>query len=113
MKFRSGDFVSYLGRAGRVCGVESVGAAGASLDVLAIELTASPGAMVRVPMKRAQKHVQRISAAQANALDANPIIPVFRALTKMQRAHKEEARRERLAEFGRQGGLTKAKKRVV
>ncbi len=111
MTFRSGDFVAYGGRAGRIAGVESVTAAGARVDALVVALTATPGAVIRLPVDQAPDKLQRISAAQARAMDANPVEPIWRKRNKLQRAKADAARKERLAEMGRLSGLARARKR--
>jgi hypothetical protein len=111
MTFRSGDFVAYGGRAGRIAGVESVIAAGARLDTFVVALTATPGAVIRLPVDQAADKLQRISAAQAAMLDANPVAPIIGRQSKLQRAKQDAAKKERLAEMGRLSGLARARKR--
>jgi hypothetical protein len=116
MTFRRGEFVSYGGRAGRVHGVESVDVAGVRLDALTIVHTGSPRAVVHVPLRRAANAVKRITEAQAMAMDECIEAPVTMRKTRLQKAaqqNKLTAIRERMAEFGRLGGLTKAKNRAA
>lgn len=111
MTFRRGDLVAYGGRAGRIAGVESVVAAGACLEAFVVDLTATPGACIRLPVDQAPAKLERISAAQARALDANPVAPIWRRRSKLQKAKADELRKERLVELGRLSGLARARKR--
>lgn len=111
MTFRSGELVAYGGRAGRVAGVESVVAAGARLDALVVALTATPGACIRLPVDQAPAKLERITAAQAAMLDANPVAPIIGRRSKLQKAKANALRSERLAELGRLSGLARARKR--
>lgn len=113
---KAGGLVAYAGRAGVVRGVELHPVAG---DALAIEHTASPRAVVFVPLHRVAGAVKPISAAEAREMDAN--IPDVVAPWSMaaRRAGSNGAavtktlaarRAERLKEFARLGGLARAEK---
>lgn len=106
----SGAFVAYAGRAGRVRGVEPVNVAGATLEALVIVLTASPRGIFQVPLHRVDKHVKRISEAQAAAMDqalADPNVSWGRPATAVAQQRRIAAHRQKFAELGRMGGLIK------
>jgi len=90
-----------------------VDAAGIHLDAVAIVLTASPRAVVRVPLRRAAKVLKPISEAQASLMDENVAPPATLGQTKMARARAAKRQRGLMAEFGRLGGLTKARNRAA
>lgn len=109
MAFRSGDLVAYLGRAGRVCGVKSVEAAGVRLDVLVIVHTAHPRATVHIPMRRVADAVKRISAAEAARMDENVVLPITYQQSSMMKARAAKRAKGTLSDYGRRGGLAKAR----
>ncbi len=112
MTFKRGSLVSYGGRAAEVQGVQPFTLpSGRSIDCLVLLYTAQPRGIARIPVERVADNVQRITAKQAAAMDANPVSPVFRILSKAQRAKSEAERLQRQADFGRNGGLTKARNR--
>lgn len=103
---KTGGLVAYAGRAGRVRGVETVDAAGASFDALTIEHTGLPRGVVYVPLHKAAGAVKPISAAVACELDgsgAHALSFMERKLAKMRAAKLTPARREMLSEAGRKG----------
>lgn len=113
MTFRSGDLVAYLGRAGRVSGVESVEAAGVRLDALVIVHTALPGATVHIPLRRVAHAVKRISAAEAARLDENVVVPITYQQSRMQKARAAKQAKGVFVEFGRLGAIARARTRAA
>jgi len=110
MMFERGEYVAYHGqRAGRVLGVESLDVAGSRLDALAIALTGSRGAVVRVPLRRVESSVKRITQREAAILDEHiPTVVTF-ASKRMKAARAAAA--AKAADHARMGGLARASKR--
>jgi RNA polymerase-interacting CarD/CdnL/TRCF family regulator len=109
MAFKRGEYVAYHGqRAGRVLGVKPVDVAGSRLDALAIALTASPGAVVHVPLRRVEASVTRITKREAALLDEHAA-PV-RTFTQNKMMRARAAKAAKALDFARMGGLAKAAK---
>ena len=113
MAFRSGDFVAYLGRAGRVRGVESVDVAGIRLDALVIVHTALPRGVVHVPLRRVANTVKRISAAEVARMDETIVPPITYQQSRLQKARAAKQAKGVFVEFGRLGALAKARNRAA
>lgn len=108
MTFKRGSFVAYAGRAAVVQGVMPFTLpSGRSVDCLTLIHTGAPKGVVRVPLERVADTVRRISKREAALLDAN-IPPVgWIGANRMQKARAAAA--AKMADYGRMGGLAKAR----
>lgn len=111
MAFRRGEYVAVSGRPGRVRGQETVSVSGMRVPVLSIEVLGLLKAVVQVPISRVEAAVERITEHQATALVDNPPTLSLSASWPKRNATKNVTI-YRQAEFGRMGGLKKARNRV-
>jgi hypothetical protein len=112
MTFKRGSFVSYGGRAAEVRGVQPfTSPSGHTVDCLVLIHTGQPRGVVRVPLDRVADNVRPISKREAEHMDAHIVAAVTRVQSAMQRARAAAA--AKAADYGRLGGLTKARNRAA
>ena len=110
--FKRGSFVAYAGRAAEVMGVQPFTLpSGRSIDCLVLVHTGPPRGLVRVPLDRVADTVRPISKREAEHLDANVQPTRTHAQNKMQKIRAAAA--AKAADYGRLGGLTKARTRAA
>lgn len=108
MTFKRRSLVAYAGRAAEVQGVMPFTLpSGRAIDCLVLTYTGGPKGIVRVPVDRVADTVRRISKREAAHLDANIPPVVWAGASRMQKARAAAA--ARAADYGRMGGLAKAK----
>lgn len=108
MTFKRGSHVAYAGRAAVVQGVMPFTLpSGRSIDCLVLVHTGPPRGLVRVPLERVADTVRRITKREADKLDAHIPEVVWRGRNRMQKARATAA--AKAADFGRMGGLAKAR----
>lgn len=112
MTFKRGSLVAYAGRAAVVQGVMPFTLpSGRAIDCLVLLYTAAPRGVVRVPVDRVAEAVRAISKREAEHLDANVQPARTHAQNKLQKARAAAA--AKAADYGRMGGLTKARGRAA